>query len=157
MQQCAALKAIFAKAFEITKKAIRHFKILHNFKFLKNSLVPIIFQDCETLNVRMILWHLFSIRALNKDNTMAAWMQNWPDVCSALYKLREIWEVQFPAHCFCYLTMLILFFSPALLYFSPFVSLRNNFSFHLHFPYTPPTSTLFSIFHNMKSHPEFRF
>lgn len=69
----------------------------------------------------------------------ALWMQNRPDVCSALHKLREILKVQFPAHCFCYFALLILFFSPALLYFSPFVSLRNNFSFRLHLPCIPPS------------------
>lgn len=44
----------------------------------------------------MIFWHLLSVRALKKDNTMhntkkeAVWMQTWPDVCSALYKLRDL-------------------------------------------------------------------
>lgn len=115
----------------------------------------------------MIFWHLLSVRALKRDNTRhntkkeAVWMQTWPDVCSALYKLREIWKVPFPAHCFCYFALLILFFYPALLYFPPFVSLRNNFSFHLYLPYTSPHHhhlyTPLHIFYNVKSHPQFSF
>lgn len=145
MQQCAALKAIFAKAFKITKKAIRYFKILHNFKFLKNSLVPIIFQDFQTLNVIMILWHLFSIRALNKDNTMEAWMQNWPDVCSIQIKRDLRGPISSPLLLLSHHAYPFLFPSSSI--FLSFCLSAQSFLFPSPFPiHTPHLYTLFSYF-----------